>query len=89
MNKFTKLWDLYLLQALFTVQIKVYATLKYSSFYLLYKRHFYLSSDDNSSWFMKVFITLKEYENWIKKLHYVRIAVNELLLQWAIAAQRV
>ena len=89
MNQPTKLWDLYLPQALFATRIRAHATSKYSPFYLLYGRHPYLPSDDNPPRPMEVSITLEQHEDRIKKLHHVRIAANELLLTRAIAARKV
>lgn len=46
-SKTTKLWDEYLLQALFVSIIQAHNILKYSLYYLLYGQHLYLHSDDN------------------------------------------
>ena len=47
LNKPTKLWDLYLDQAVFACHIKTHTTMKTSPFYLLYGRHPHLLGDMN------------------------------------------
>jgi hypothetical protein len=47
LNKPTKLWDLYLDQALFACRIRTHSTTKTSPFYLLYGQHPHLLGDDN------------------------------------------
>src|SRR5947207_3193269 len=47
LNKPTKLWDLYLDQALFACRIRTHSTTKTSPFYLLYGRHPHLLGDRN------------------------------------------
>jgi hypothetical protein len=47
LNKPTKLWDLYLDQALFACRIRMHSTTKTSPVYLLHGRHPHLLSDQN------------------------------------------
>ena len=47
LNKPTKLWDLYLNQAMFTCRIRTHSTTKTSPCYLLYDRHPHLLDDAN------------------------------------------
>lgn len=47
LNKPTKLWDLYLNQAVFACRIRTHTTTKTSPFYLLYGRHPHLLGDVN------------------------------------------
>ena len=47
LNKPTKLWDLYLNQAIFACRIRTRTTTKTSSFYLLYDRHSHLLYETN------------------------------------------
>jgi hypothetical protein len=47
LNKPTKLWDVYLDQALFACRIGTHTTTKTSSFYLLYGRHRHLFGERN------------------------------------------
>src|SRR5437667_789210 len=47
LNKPTKLWDLYLDQALFACRIRTHSTSKTSPFYLLYGTHPHLIGDRN------------------------------------------
>jgi hypothetical protein len=47
LNKPTKLWDLYLNQAVFACRIRTHTTTKTSPFYLLYGRHPHLLGDTN------------------------------------------
>jgi hypothetical protein len=47
LNKPTKLWDLYLNQAVFACRIRTHTTMKTSPFYLLYGRHPHLLGDTN------------------------------------------
>jgi hypothetical protein len=47
LNKPTKLWDLYLDQAVFACRIRTHTTTKISPFYLLYGRHPHLLGDHN------------------------------------------
>ena len=47
LNKPTKLWDLYLDQAVFACRIRTHSTTKTSPFYLLYGRHPHLYDDHN------------------------------------------
>src|SRR5216110_3253557 len=47
LNKPTKLWDLYLDQALFACRIRTHATTKTSPFYLVYRRQPHLLGDPN------------------------------------------
>ena len=47
LNKPTKLWDLYLDQAVFSCGIRTHTTTKTSPFYLLYGRHPHLLGDTN------------------------------------------
>ena len=49
LNKATKLWDLYLDQAIFACRIRTHTTTKTSPFYLLYGRHPHLLGDHNST----------------------------------------
>ena len=49
MNKPTKLWDLYLDQAVFACHIRTHSTTKTSPFYLLYGRQPHLLSDPNAA----------------------------------------
>ena len=47
LGKSTKLWDLYLDQALFAARIRTHATTKTSPFYLVYGKHPHLLGDSN------------------------------------------
>ena len=47
LNKPTKLWDLYLNQAVFACWIRMHTTTKISPFYLVYGRHPHLLGDRN------------------------------------------
>src|SRR5947207_11763894 len=47
LTKPTKLWDLYLDQALFACRIRTHSTTKTSPFYLLYGKHPHLLGDSN------------------------------------------
>ena len=49
LNKPTKLWDLYLDQALFACRIRTHTTTKTSPFYLLYDGHPHLLGDYNAA----------------------------------------
>ena len=49
LNKPTKLWDLYLDQAIFACRIRTHSTTKTSPFYLLYGKHPHLFGDDNTA----------------------------------------
>ena len=49
LNKPTKLWDLYLDQAIFACRIRTHATTKTSPFYLLYGKHPHLLGDHNAA----------------------------------------
>ena len=49
LNKPTKLWDLYLDQALFACRIRSHSTMKTSPFYLLYGIHPHLLGDQNTA----------------------------------------
>jgi hypothetical protein len=49
LNKPTKLWDLYLDQALFACRIRTHTTTKTSPFYLLYGQHPHLLGDYNAT----------------------------------------
>ena len=48
-DKPTKLWNKYLLQALFSARIRIYATNKISPFYFIYGIHSRILSDANLS----------------------------------------
>src|SRR6266516_5697185 len=48
-GKHTKLWDLYLDQALFACRIRTHATTKTSPFYLVYGRQPHLLGDPNQA----------------------------------------
>jgi hypothetical protein len=48
-DKPTKLWDKYLLQALFSARIRIHIISKISPFYLIYGIHSRISSDANLS----------------------------------------
>jgi hypothetical protein len=47
LNKPTKLWDLYLDQAVFACRVRTHTTTKTSPFYLLYGRHPHILGDTN------------------------------------------
>jgi len=49
LNKHTKLWDLYLDQAVFACRIRTHSTMKTSPFYLLYGKHPHLLGDYNAT----------------------------------------
>ena len=49
LNKLTKLWNLYLDQAIFAYGIRTHSTTKTSLFYLLYNRQLHLLSDPNTA----------------------------------------
>ena len=84
-----KLWDKYLLQALFTIRIWVHVTHEKSSFYLLYDHHLFLSSDENSSRSLKLIILNEEYEKYITTLHTARAKANKRLLVKAEHTQKI
>ena len=88
-GKSMKLWDKYLLQALFTMRKQVHVTHKKSSFYLLYSCHLFLPSDENSLRSLKLVILNKEHEKHITTLHTVNIKVNERLLVKAEHTQKI
>ena len=89
MSKSIKLWDEYLLQALFTTRIQVHVTYEKSSFYLLYSYHLFLSSDKNSLRSLKLTILNKEYKKCITTLHTARTKVNKRLLVKAEHLQKI
>ena len=84
-----KLWDEYLLQALFAMRIWVHVTHEKSSFYLLYSHHLFLSSDKNSLRSLELVILNEEHEKCIATLHTARAEVNEKLLVKAKHVQKI
>ena len=69
-NKPTKLWDLYLDQAVFACRIRTHTTTKTSPFYLLYGRHPHLLGDYNAA--LPVDAESASYEQRLKLLQSAR-----------------
>ena len=85
MNKLIRLWNEYLSQALFTTHVWLHTVIKKSSFYLLYKIHFRILSDDNLLISSNVSVT--DSEKWINQVNHVKMMINELLLNQVIQTQ--
>ena len=64
LGKPTKLWDLYLDQALFACRVRTHTTNKTSPFYLLYGRHPHLLGDLNKA--LPVDATVGKYKERLK-----------------------
>ena len=82
-NKPTKLWDLYLDQAVFACWIRTHSTMKTSPFYLVYGRHPHLLGDRNAT--LPVESESAPYEERLKLLQSARkeavIATHERALK--------
>src|SRR5436305_4033257 len=70
LNKHTKLWNLYLDQAVFACRIRTHSMMKTSSFYLLYGKHSHLLEDYNAT--LSVESESASYEEWLKLLQSAR-----------------
>ena len=83
LNKPTKLWDLYLDQAVFACRIRTHSTMKTSPFYLVYGRHPHLLGDRNAM--LPVESESAPYEERLKLLQSARkeavIATHERALK--------
>ena len=83
LNKPTKLWDLYLDQAVFACRIRTHSTTKTSPFYLVYGRHPHLLGDRNMV--LPAEVESAPYEERLKLLQSVRkeavIATHERALK--------
>ena len=88
-DKLTKLWNEYLLQALFTMRIWVHVTHEKSSFYLLYSHHPFLPSNENPSRSLELAISNEEHKKCITTLRTARAEANERLLVKAEHAQKI
>jgi len=86
-GKPTKLWDLYLDQALFACRVRTHATTKLSSFYLVYGKHPRLLGDDNYP--MKTDAPNAEYESRIAKVQSARQEATRLAHERALRAKDV
>ena len=72
-NKFTMLWNLYLSQALFAIRIRLHATSKKSSFYLLYEVHSRIFFDINELRPLNIKATQAQYKERIARLYTAKI----------------
>src|SRR5436305_5645118 len=63
LNQHTKLWNLYLDQAVFACRIRTHSTMKTSPFYLLYDKHSHLLEDYNAT--LSVESESESYEEWL------------------------
>ena len=83
LNKPTKLWDLYLDQAVFACRIRTHSTTKISPFYLVYGRHPQLLGDRNAA--LPVDAEAAPYDERLKLLQSARkeavIATHERALK--------
>src|SRR4030095_14185736 len=70
LNKPTKLWDLYLDQAVFACRIRTHSTTKTSPFYLLYGKHPHLFGDYNVA--LPVDAEIPSHEDRLKGLESIR-----------------
>ena len=70
LGKPTKLWDLYLDQALFACQVHIHITNKTSPFYLLYGKHPHLLGDLNKA--LPIDATAEGYEERLKLVQSAR-----------------
>ena len=70
LNKPTKLWDLYLDQAVFACHIRTHSTTKTSPFYLLYGQHPHLFGDQNAA--LPIEAESAPYEEKLKLLQSAR-----------------
>jgi hypothetical protein len=64
LGKPTKLWDLFLDQALFPCRIRTHTTIKTSPFYLVYDKHPHLLGDQNYP--LPIDATTAEFEERIR-----------------------
>ena len=70
LNKPTKLWDLYLDQAVFACRVRTHTTTKTSPFYLLYGRQPHLLGDSNEA--LPIDLPAADYEERFKVLQSAR-----------------
>lgn len=89
-GKSTKLWDKYLLKALFVTKIKVHSILKYSQCYLLYGQHHHLSFDDNPFQSLDIVgTTTFKNKKRIFNLQNAQSIAHEALLKRTIKAKKI
>ncbi|QQK39479.1 Ribonuclease H-like protein [Penicillium digitatum] len=86
MGKPTRVWDLYLAQALFATRVREHATSGKSPFYLVYGTHPRLPGDT------ELVTSIRgpaELDNKIMAVNHARAEANEALLHKAIRAQKI
>ena len=86
MNKPTKLWDLYLAQAVFAARVHEHSTTGFSPFYLVYGEQPRIPSDDDDAMVAQPFA---ERLDVLQNLNDARTKANELLLNRAIKMGRI
>ena len=81
LNKPTKLWDLYLDQALFACHVRTHSTTKTSPFYLLYGQHPHLFGDRNAT--LPIDSESTPYEERFKQLQSTRMEATMATYEYA------
>src|SRR5271170_5245666 len=82
LGKPTKLWDLYLDQALFACRVRTHATTKTSPFYLLYGRQPHLFGDPNLA--LPTEAVADGYEKRLERVQLARTEANRAIHERAL-----
>jgi hypothetical protein len=85
LGKSTKLWDLYLDQALFASRVRTHATTKTSPFYLVYGKHPHLLGDANTP--LAVDAEIADHEARIQTVYMARQEATQAAYDRAVQAK--